>query len=86
MNIDDYAAYTAYLCSCVIKDETPSPIPKDISLEELFEFSCKHKLENMVYMALSKLDMSGYDKKNMGIFYGNVEARCQQRYDTAILS
>lgn len=68
MDVNYYVSYTAYLCACVVRNEQPSEMPEDIDLAELLSFSRSHKLENMVYTALSRLDTSKFDKTIWGYF------------------
>lgn len=53
-----YLDCTINLLKSVILDEEPKPISDQIDFNELFEFALIHKVENIIYLALKKLNVS----------------------------
>lgn len=65
MDLQSYISYTTHLMRCSFNDEQPKPLPDGMSVEKLFRFCQTHQIENTVYYAIKKLELS---QKELALF------------------
>ncbi|MBQ7986578.1 MAG: nucleotidyltransferase family protein [Clostridia bacterium] len=58
MNLDAYAKYTTNLISSFLSRKAVAPFPAELDANLFFRFCAFHKIQNLVYLALSETDMS----------------------------
>ncbi len=52
-----YLNYTIHLIKCAISGTSPEPLPDNMDLEQLLKFARFHKVENIIYLSLAKLNI-----------------------------
>ena len=61
--------YTLHLIKSCIEDKTPMPIPEELDLKELLKYGLEHKIENIMYESLKKLDLKEDELKEFSAYY-----------------
>lgn len=78
-----YIAYLVHLLKSEILNKQPKPLPEGVDLKNLLAFSQRHTIENIVYLALKKLELPASPEMQLfEEFYGHaiINDATQQYY------